>query len=168
MNNASIIETQSNLIINGLKDISELKVIEINYTNPIKIKVHRNFWSDFDIHYVVVGKLNYGIDLSSLNKSSIRLTKDSLILYLPTPKLIDCTIDHNKSSFVNQEWRLGVNEFELADMAYVQAQEHLVKYANSDELIEKSKLSCVNTVTSLIKNLGFESYALKINFINDL
>ena len=147
-----LIETELSLIINNFTNRSTLVVLESNYTNTIKVKVHRSFFSDFYLDYIVVGSFTYGIDLRDFEGKDLRITKDSVIITVPKPELFNHTVDHTQSRFVNATWRFGINEFAVADSAYATAQNRIYEYANSRAIAFKAAIAGEEVIKQLVAN----------------
>jgi len=145
-----LIESELNLIINNFTNRSTLVVLESKYTNTIKVKVHRSFFSDFYLDYIVVGSFSYGIDLRDFGNNDLMVTKDSVIITVPKPELFNNTIDHTQSRFVNATWRFGINEFEVADSAYVTAQNRIYEYASSRAIAYKAEIAGEEVIKQLV------------------
>jgi hypothetical protein len=161
---AEFLNIKKNLIVNKFTERSALVVLESQYYNPIKLKVHRNILSDFDLDYIVVGSFSYSIDLSDFNGKDIAITKDSIVLTVPKPEIFSYTVDHNQSRFVGATWRFGINEFNLADSAYAKAQNYLYEYANSPELRNKAEVAGEEAVKKIIKELEISDKSVKVYF----
>ena len=161
---AEFLTIEKDLIINQFTERSTLVVLESHYTQPIKLKVHRNFLSDFDLDFIMVGTFSYGIDLSGFTGSDMVITKDSIVLTVPQPEIINYTIDHTQSRFVNATWRFGINEFDLADKAYAKAQQNLYEYASSPVLVHKAEVSGEEAIKKLIKELKIGDKSIRVNY----
>jgi len=153
-----------NTIVNNFTERSTLVVLESDNIGSIKLRVPRNFFSDFDLDYIVVGNFIYGIDLSGFKSKDVVITKDSLILTVPKPEVLKCTIDHTQSRFVNATWRFGINEFDWADSAYVVAQKNLYKHANSPDLLRKAEIAGEAAVKKLIEELKIDTKSIRVNY----
>ena len=145
-----LIESELSLIINNFANRSTLVVLESKFSNPIKVKVHRRFFSDFYLDYIAVGSFTYGIDLQNFGSEDLKITKDSVIITVPKPELFNHTLDHSQSRFVNATWKFGINEFEVADSAYVMAQNRIYEYANSRAIVHKAEVAGDEVIKSMI------------------
>ena len=149
-----LIKSEISLIVNSFTNRSTLVVLESQYVNPIKVRVSRNFLKDFFLDFIVVGNFTYGIDLSGIQSKDIAVTNDSVIITVSKPELFNYTVDHTQSRFVNATWRFGVNEFEVADSAYVMAQNHLREQANLPDIVSKAAVAGEEAIRELISNAG--------------
>ena len=149
-----LIKSEISLIVHSFTNRSTLIVLEAQCINSIKVKVHRRFFNDFFLDYIVVGSFTYGIDLSGFQSEDITATKDSVIITVSKPELFNYTVDHTQSRFVNATWRFGINEFEVADSAYVRAQNHLREYAGSPDIASKAAIAGEEAIRELLSTSG--------------
>jgi hypothetical protein len=101
--------------------------------------------------------------LSGVQCEDIVVTKDSVIITVFKPELFNYTVDHTQSRFVNATWRFGVNEFEVADSAYVRAQNDLHEHAGSPDIASKAAVAGEEAIRELISNSGI-SKPVRVNY----
>jgi hypothetical protein len=103
---------------------------------------------------IVAGKIKSGIDLKLLQTSDIKVSSDSISMFLPQAQLLDVIVNPSDVKVFIEKGNWTNNEF----LALTNKGKEKIKIrAHQQKIIERANLKAKAVMESLLRNLGFKT-----------
>lgn len=94
-------------VLDSVRQLSELTTVEYNFSQIITSErelppILQALYSD-KLVYFAVGRIQAGVDLSSLQSEDVVINNRMLTIILPPPALLDCFIDEGASGVISRD-----------------------------------------------------------------
>jgi len=145
------------IILERVQNLSQLTTVRHNLVRTISVDgdTALGFFFGDSATMIVAGEVEAGIDLGQLTEASITLIDGVLTITLPTPQVLDCSLDEQNTRVVSRETGLLVDgdpglEAEIRrtlgtrEFGYMALQEGILYDAN-----EQAKILIENFVNAL-------------------
>lgn len=148
-----------------IKELAELSTIEYKMTKIIKSS-DSNFWGSRKILFKTSAKVKAGIDLKSIKKEDIKITKNKVSIRLPKPKILSLQMNPGDikeiySDVGSLRKNFKTNEKEkiltLGEMKVKQS----LKESN---ILNHAKDNAKRLVYSWLKMSGFKDIEIEFNY----
>lgn len=131
-----------------------------SYYQEIAIqKKHKGRIFDDDLVIIAKGKVRAGFDLSQLADSNIIVTQDSIMLKLPSAKILDVITNPSDFETFEETGKWTHNEVTIYK---IEAREILKRNAITEGLLNKATENGKEKLSNLFKAMGFKKVVIEI------
>ncbi|TAE35908.1 MAG: DUF4230 domain-containing protein [Sphingobacteriales bacterium] len=143
------------IILTKITTMGKLELVKFSMKDVIDKTEVKDFWPDERILFVAVGEVTACIDLTKVKKEDIRITNDSLTLFLPQPEICYTKLDHQKSKIydVSGMWFSDTVKDRVEDM-YKIAENKIFTTAMQMNILGKAKENALLIFKPLVVNLS--------------
>ncbi len=143
----------------SMKEMSDLATVEYTVTKIIKASDNKTWYKigDRNILMHCEADIKAGIDMRLINLNSFSIHDKSIIVNLPTPKIISINIPHEKIATEYQEIGFFRTDFTAKerDNLAKQAENQINNSIESTGILEQAKVNTGMFVTNFLKRLGY-------------
>lgn len=118
----------------------------------------RRFLTGEEVLLVAVGKVEAGVNLSSLKKDDVRVDGKSVRIRLPKPEVSSVSLDEEKTRLYDRDQgilRLRPDET-LVEEARKDAQDELLAAASQNDILTTAESNAEDTVRTFLTTLGYK------------
>ncbi|WP_190503130.1 DUF4230 domain-containing protein [Oscillatoria sp. FACHB-1407] len=150
------------LIINGLKDMTELTTVNVSTKATIVTQQNRKLFGmrvgNTNLVYEGVGTVRAGIDLKELQVKEVSMGDRHIHVVLPPPYVTDVSLDVNRSSILAHYRRwFGPNaELDLQERAQADALEKIRAEACESHALEVANQNAKHLIEEILQKGGFQ------------
>lgn len=143
------------VVLTKITTMGKLELVKFSMKDVIDKTETKDFWPDERILFVAVGEVTACIDLTKVKKEDVRITGDSLTLYLPQPEICYTKLDHNKSKIydVSGMWFSDTVKEKVEDI-YKIAENKIFTSAIQMNILGKAKQNAQLIFKPLVVNLS--------------
>jgi hypothetical protein len=118
--------------------------------------------------YIAVGEVRAGVNLSKLGEQDITVHGKSVRIALSDPEILDAKIDVNQSGLydVRCSTLFCPERYSMQDEVQRKALVAIVEAAKSTALLETAREQAKQSITSLLKLMGFEVISIEFDSSN--
>ena len=154
----------------SLKEMSDLATVEYTVTKIIKASDNKTWYKigERNILMSCEAQIKAGIDMSSINQDNFSIHDESIVVTLPSPKIISISIPPEKITTEYKEIGVFRNDFsskerdDLAKQAELQINNSL-EYLG---ILQQAKVNTGMFVTNFLKRLGYKNIIIHYAELN--
>jgi hypothetical protein len=156
-------------VVVAIRDLARLESSEFHIERVIDVKDKQSrlfglVEADDAILLIAAGSVTAGVDLSKIRDQDIRLdeTKRTASITLPPPQILSSRLDNEKSYVHTRKTDLLAERKEsLETKARQEAEKSIREAATQSGILARARNNAKNTVTSLVRSLGYERIDVK-------
>lgn len=143
------------IILTKIITMGKLELVKFSMKDVIDKTEVKDFWPDERILFVAVGEVTACIDLTKVKKEDVRISNDSLTLFLPQPEICYTKLDHQKSKIydISGMWFSDTVKDRVEDM-YKIAENKIFTTAMQMNILGKAKENALLIFKPLVVNLS--------------
>lgn len=143
------------IVLTKITIMGKLELVKFSMKDVIDKTESKDFWPDERILFVAVGEVTACIDLTKVKKDDVRITGDSLTLFLPQPEICYTKLDHQKSKIydVSGMWFSDTVKDRVEDI-YKIAENKIFTSAMQMNILGKAKQNAELIFKPLVVNLS--------------
>ncbi|TAH01621.1 MAG: DUF4230 domain-containing protein [Sphingobacteriales bacterium] len=143
------------IVLTKITTMGKLELVKFSMKDVIDKTESKDFWPDERILFVAVGEVTACIDLTKVKKDDVRITGDSLTLFLPQPEICYTKLDHQKSKIydVSGMWFSDTVKDRVEDI-YKIAENKIFTSAMQMNILGKAKQNAELIFKPLVVNLS--------------
>ncbi len=143
------------IILTKITTMGKLELVKFSMKDVIDKTEVKDFWPDERILFVAVGEVTACIDLTKVKKEDVRISNDSLTLFLPQPEICYTKLDHQKSKIydISGMWFSDTVKDRVEDM-YKIAENKIFTTAMQMNILGKAKENALLIFKPLVVNLS--------------
>ena len=143
------------IVLTKITTMGKLELVKFSMKDVIDKTESKDFWPDERILFVAVGEVTACIDLTKVKKDDVRISGDSLTLFLPQPEICYTKLDHQKSKIydVSGMWFSDTVKDRVEDI-YKIAENKIFTSAMQMNILGKAKQNAQLIFKPLVINLS--------------
>lgn len=156
----------SEAVVQGIQRLNELATVK--YTTQVIVTEEENerifmqplpeFLTGEKVLLVAVGEVEAGINLDELGQEDIRVEGERLIIDLPQARILDSSLDEDKTKLYDRD--RGLLRFRgndaLLEEARRDAEDRMVEVARQNGIIEQAQTNAEESIRAFVTSLGYE------------
>lgn len=150
------------IMVTKITSMGKLELVKYAMKDVIEKKQIRTLLPDERILFVAVGEVTGCIDLTKVSKDDIKMSEDSLTLFLPQPEICYTKIDHQKSKVydVSGAW-FPSDAKDMVEDIYKIAEQRLTASAKEMQILQKTKENAETIFQPLVENLSGKKVGIR-------
>jgi Protein of unknown function (DUF4230) len=155
--------TTSPVVVEGVQRLDHLATVRFNESIVITKESGgegiRQLLTGERLILVAQGDVEAGIDLSTLDRSDVRVSDKSVSIDLPEPQILSASLNEKETRVYDRDMGLmpRINPSDdLAEEARDEAQDRLRKAALEDRILDYAERNAEDTIRAFVTSLGFE------------
>ncbi len=156
-------------MVEGIQRLDHLATVRFNesvaVTKESGGEAIRQLLTGEKVMLVAEGGVEAGIDLSTLDRSDVRVSGKSASIDLPEPQILSASLNERETRIYDRDVGLmpRINPSDdLAEAARDEAQDRLREAALEDSILDYARRNAEDSIRSFVTTLGFE----KVEFID--
>jgi hypothetical protein len=161
--------TTSPVVVEGIQRLDHLATVRFNESVVITKESGgeglRQLLTGEKLLLVAQGDVEAGIDLSTLDKSDVRVSGENVSIDLPEPQILSASLNEKETRVYDRDVGLmpRINPSDaLAEEARDDAQDRLRKAALEDGILDHAERNAEDSIRAFVTSLGFE----EVEFVN--
>ena len=150
-----------------LREMSDLATVEYTVTKVIKASDNKTWFKlgDRKILMSCEAHIKAGIDMSTIDKNSFKVTGKNIELALPPPKIISVSLPPEGIKTEYEEVGVFRDKFKTQDRDALaaQAEQQIKKSIDSLGILNQAKVNTSMFVTNFLRRLGYENISINYN-----
>jgi hypothetical protein len=155
--------TTSPVVVEGVQRLDHLATVRFNESIVITKESGgegiRQLLTGERLILVAQGDVEAGIDLSTLDRSDVRVSDKSVSIDLPEPQILSASLNEKETRVYDRDMGLmpRINPSDdLAEEARDEAQDRLRKAALEDGILDYAERNAEDSIRAFVTSLGFE------------
>jgi hypothetical protein len=155
--------TTSPVVVEGIQRLDHLATVRFNESIVITKESGgegiRQLLTGERLILVAQGDVEAGIDLSTLDRSDVRVSDKSVSIDLPEPQILSASLNEKETRVYDRDMGLmpRINPSDdLAEEARDEAQDRLRKAALEDRILDYAERNAEDSIRAFVTSLGFE------------
>jgi hypothetical protein len=155
--------TTSPVVVEGVQRLDHLATVRFNESIVITKESGgegiRQLLTGERLILVAQGDVEAGIDLSTLDRSDVRVSDKSVSIDLPEPQILSASLNEKETRVYDRDMGLmpRINPSDdLAEEARDEAQDRLRKAALEDRILDYAERNAEDSIRAFVTSLGFE------------
>jgi hypothetical protein len=142
-----------NMVIDKIEALGKLELVKFYLKDIVEKTKEMEWWrSDSKVVLMVSGEVVGCIDLTKIDSSDVLITGNELLIKLPQPEICYFKVNHQDSKVYNIETGFFVDEPELIDAAYKQAESQLEVAAFKMKIHDQTKANASLLLKPLLED----------------
>ena len=166
---APVQTTTTPVVVEGIQRLDHLATVRFNESVVVTKESGgegiRALLTGEKVILVAEGGVEAGIDLSTLDRSDVRVSGKSVSIDLPEPQILSASLDERETRVYDRDVGLvpRINPSDdLAEEARDEAQDRLREAALQDGILDYARRNAEDGIRSFVTTLGFE----KVEFVD--
>ncbi len=159
------ITTTNTMVLQQIKEVGKLELVQLEIRDIVEVTKDNQLLPDEKALVVLYGKVAAGIDLEKLKEEDIVLGADSIIIKLPEPEVMSCTVDHTKSHVYDTKMGIlstgGIISAELIDKAYQDGEKNMAERAREMGYEAQVKANAEKLLRPILEKIGNKNVEFK-------
>jgi hypothetical protein len=153
-------ETTHTLVLQEMTAMGKLELVKYNFKDVVEQEVAKTWLPNAKAVLIVQGEAIGCIDLTKIQIADITSEQEILVVNMPEPELCVFKIDHERSRVYNTEYAF-MEEGQLVNEAYVQAEKQIQKSALDMGILDQTKENATKILTPMLEKASGKKVLLK-------
>lgn len=151
--------TSHEVLVERIESMGKLELVKYRFSDVIEHKNVSTYLPDASVLLIIKADAVGCIDLTKIDKNSIKVFGDSVSIQLPKPEICYVKIDHTSSKVYDTKMAF-FREAGLVDEAYKSAEREIKKEVNKSDILQQTQSNAIHVFKPLLEGLGFKNFKL--------
>jgi ABC-type phosphate transport system auxiliary subunit len=143
-----------NIVLKEITTMGKLELVNYQFKDVVESEIKKTLFPDAKALLIVSGQAIGCIDLTKVKETDINQQGDSVFVRLPKAELCVSKVNHTESRVYDTNMFAVMDEAELVDEAYKQAEEQIKESALEQGILEQSQTQAQKMLGPVLEKIS--------------